>query len=177
MQLKNSKLTYGLIAILFHWVMTILMIGLIILGLYMVKLPAGLEKLTFYGWHKEFGFLVLMLATLRLIWRLSNQLPELSTPLWEKLAARGVHWLFYGFMFALPLTGWLLTSAAGFSFTFFDIAIIPTIIEPNHQLKHFIKEIHEWLAYGLIGAIVLHMIASFKHHFKDKDNVLRRIFP
>jgi len=74
--------------------MAILLIGLIILGLYMTSLPISLEKLKLYGWHKEYGLLALWLVILRLGWRLGNAVPVLSLPLWERIAARGVHWAF-----------------------------------------------------------------------------------
>src|SRR5579862_1112029 len=110
MQLKNSGTHYGLIAITLHWVMAILLIGLLALGLYMVGVPVSLEKLKLYGWHKEYGILALLLVLIRLVWRFTNVTPRLSLPLLEKLAARTVHWAFYGFMIAMPITGWLITS-------------------------------------------------------------------
>src|SRR5215471_15583911 len=100
MLLTNSNIHYGKIAIVLHWVMAVLLIGLLIVGLYMVRLPIGLEKLKMYGWHKEYGILALMLVIVRFTWRLTNKTPYLNIPLLEKIAARTVHWLFYVFMFA-----------------------------------------------------------------------------
>lgn len=123
MLIKNSLDHYGIVAIFLHWLMAILIIGLLTLGLYMVSLPVSLEKLKFYGWHKEYGFLVLALAMLRILWRMINITPSLSLPWWEKLAAYSMHWAFYGFMFAMPITGWLITSAAGLPASF--LACLP----------------------------------------------------
>jgi cytochrome b561 len=173
--IKNTTTHYGLVAILLHWVMAILMIGLLILGLYMVRLPISLEKLKLFGWHKEYGFLVLALAILRLLWRLSNTTPALALPMWEKLSARSVHWLFYGFMFALPITGWLITSAAGLPVSFFGLFTLPTVIEPNQELIKIFEDLHQWFAYALIAIMLLHIAAALKHHFIDKDDILRRI--
>nr|WP_255305194.1 cytochrome b [Legionella jamestowniensis] len=177
MRLKNSESAYGLVSIFFHWLIAILMIGLIILGLYMVRLPISLQKLKLYGWHKEFGFLVLGLTILRLLWRWINTSPILLLPWWEKFAARAVHWIFYGFMFALPITGWLITSAAGLPASFFGLITLPDLIAPNEELRPLFEEIHEWLAYGLIAFILLHTAAALKHHFIDKDDILRRMIP
>jgi cytochrome b561 len=173
--LKNTINRYGLVAILLHWVMAILIIGLLILGLYMVRLPIGLEKLKLFGWHKEYGFLVLILVTIRILWRLINTTPKLLLPAWEKRAARGVHWLFYGFMFALPLTGWLISSAAGLPVSFFGLFTLPNLIGANEGLVELFEEAHEWLAYGLIAIILLHTAAALKHHFIAKDDILRRM--
>ena len=175
MQITNSEDRYGLIAILLHWLMAILIIGLLVLGLYMVTLPISLEKLKLYGWHKEYGLLALALVIFRLFWRLSNTTPRLSLPLWEKFAARSVHWAFYGFMFAMPITGWLITSAAGLPVSFFGLFVLPDLVSPNEELRQLFQEIHEWVGYGLIVTIILHASAALKHHFINKDNILRRM--
>ncbi|WP_026069508.1 cytochrome b [Legionella tunisiensis] len=175
MRIKNTTDKYGVVAISLHWILAILMIGLLILGIYMVELPVSLQKLKLYGWHKEYGFLVLALAIIRIIWRFANTTPHLSIPAWEEFAARAVHWAFYGFMFALPITGWLITSAAGLPASFFGLFTLPNLIAPNEELRLLFQEIHEWLGYTLIAFIALHVAAALKHHFIDKDDVLRRM--
>ncbi len=176
MQLKNSETQFGVVAIFFHWLMAVLLIAMLALGLYMVRLPVSIEKLKLYGWHKEYGMVVLVLAVLRSIWRVSNLVPELALPWWEVIAARAVHYAFYGFMFALPITGWLITSASGLPVSFFGLFVVPDIISSHPDLIHLFKKIHKWLGYGLIAAIVLHVGAALKHHFIDKDDILRRMF-
>lgn len=177
MHFKNNNTHFGLIAISLHWLMAVLIIGLLGVGLYMVSLPAAPEKFKLYGWHKEFGLLVLALAFFRLCWRLINTNPHLNLPLLERMAARLVHWALYGFMFAMPLTGWLLSSAAGFAPSFFGLFTLPTLVAPNEQLLAIFKVTHRWIAYGLIAAITLHALAALKHHFYDKDDILRRMWP
>lgn len=176
MLIKNTTDRFGIVAILLHWIIAILIIGMLTLGLYMTELPIGLEKLKFYGWHKEFGILILMLVIVRFIWRLSNLTPTLAIlPWWEKLGARIMHWALYGFMFAMPMTGWLMSSAAGLSVSFFGLFTLPNFVMPNEQLFKLLAEIHEWLGFGLIAAIIGHTAAALKHRFIDKDNILRRI--
>lgn len=175
MQLKNSADRFGVIAILFHWVMAIIIIFLLCLGLYMADLPVGLSKLKYYGLHKELGMLVLFLVSLRIIWREMNITPALKLPPLEKFAARAMHFLFYIVMFAMPITGWLVTSAAGLSVSFFGLFTIPTIISADPVKLEWLEEVHGWLAYALIAMIVLHVIAALKHHFIDKDDILRRM--
>jgi cytochrome b561 len=175
MQIRNSQNDYGIVAILLHWVMAILLIGLLILGLYMAGVPISLEKLKLYGWHKEYGILALLLVIIRIIWRLSNMTPRLSLPLWEKIAARAVHWTFYAFMFAMPITGWLITSAAGLPVSFFGLFVLPNLIAPDNQLLKLFEQIHHWLGYGLIALMVLHVSAALKHHYINKDDTLRRM--
>jgi cytochrome b561 len=175
MQLTNTDTRYGFVAIFLHWLMTIIIIGLLALGLYMVQLPISHEKLKLYGWHKEFGLLVLMLVVIRLTWRLINMTPRLVLPLWEKIAARGAHWTLYLLMFAMPLTGWLITSAAGLPPSFFGLFVLPTLIQPNDQLLHVFQAMHQWIGYSFIAVIALHMSAALKHHFINRDDILRRM--
>lgn len=175
MLIKNTENRFGLIAILLHWIMALLIIGLLILGLYMVSLPIGFQKLKLYGWHKEYGFLVLFLVIIRLFWRIINITPTLSIPWYERIAARFVHWAFYFFMFAMPITGWLMTSAAGVSASFFGLFTLPNLIAPNKEWHQLFEITHEWLGYGLILTIFLHICGALKHHFIDKDKILRRM--
>jgi cytochrome b561 len=177
MRIKNNEERYGFVAIFLHWLLAILLIGLLILGIYMVNLPISLEKLKLYGLHKEYGLLAFALAIIRLGWRLINITPRLSIPWLEIIAARVVHWSFYGFMFALPITGWLITSAAGLPASLFGLVTLPNLIAPNPELMPLLQTIHKWLGYGLIATIILHTSAAFKHHFINKDDILRRMTP
>lgn len=173
---KNTPTHFGAVAIFLHWLMAILVIGLLCLGLYMTGLPVSLQKLKFYGWHKEFGVLVFMLVIVRLAWRLSNLTPTLANlPWWEKLGARAMHYAFYIFLFAMPITGWLMSSAAGLPVSFFGLFTLPVVIGADDHLRALLAEIHKWLAYGLIAAIAGHTAAAFKHHFIDQDDILRRM--
>ena len=177
MQIKNSEKSYGIIAISLHWAMAILLIALLVLGLYMVGLAISLQKLKLYGWHKEYGILALILVIARLAWRFANITPLLSElPLLEIIAARAVHWVFYVLMFAMPITGWFITSAAGLPVSFFGWFVLPDLISPNENLMQLFQLLHKWLGYGLIATILLHTAAALKHHFINKDDILRRMF-
>ena len=175
MNLKNTDSHFGFITIFIHWIMAVLIIGLLVLGIYMVNLPISLQKLKMYGWHKEYGLLALALVIARLIWRWINVTPQLALPVLEKIAARSVHYSFYLFMFAMPITGWLITSAAGLPASFFGLVTLPNLISPNEALRPLLQEIHKWVGYGLIGTIILHASAALKHHFINRDDILKRM--
>jgi cytochrome b561 len=176
MRIKNDEYHYGLVAIIFHWLIAILIIGLLSVGLYMINLPIGIQKLKLYGWHKEFGILVLGLVILRVMWRLTNATPVLNLPWYERIGARLAHFALYILMLAMPLSGWLMSSAAGLSPSFFGLFTLPNLVAPNEELRELFAWAHEWLAYGLIAIIVVHTLAALKHHFIDKDDILRRMF-
>ncbi len=175
----NSEQRYGSVAQVLHWVMALLIIIMIVLGLYMVRLPINATKLKLYGYHKALGVLVLMLACLRLSWRLINQNPRLPNemPTWQKLAAHGVHYAFYFFMFALPLTGWMLSSASGLPVSFFGLFLLPDLISPNEHWRFLLQTAHQWLGYGLLLALCAHVGAALQHHFINKDDILKRMLP
>lgn len=176
MQITNTNDHFGLITILLHWIMAVLLIGLVIMGLYMTWIPWSTTKLELYGWHKEYGILALFLVILRIIWRIQNVLPSLSSlPTWEKIAARTVHVIFYLLMIVIPITGWLITSAAGLPVSFFGLFVLPNLVSSNQENIALFETIHEWLNYGLIAIFCLHVSAALKHHFINKDDILRRI--
>ena len=179
MLFKNTNIRYGAIAVLFHWIMAAIVIGMLCLGLFMVRLPVSLEKLSLYGWHKSFGILVLMLVILRLSWRLMSVIPPLPEALhqWQKLAAHASHWALYLCLFLMPLSGWLMSSAAGLPVSFFGWFVLPTLIAPDPSWRVYFLTIHQFTAFGLIGLIGLHTAAALQHHFIEKDNILRRMLP
>jgi len=177
--IKNTLGRYGLVTMILHWLMALIIIGLLIVGLYMVDLPFGMKRLRFYGWHKEFGILILMLVCIRLAWRMGNMTPPMPVemPRWQHVAAVAVHYAFYFLMVALPITGWMISSASGLSVSFFGLFVLPDLITPNEHWRILLSQIHKWLAYGLIAAICGHMGAALLHHFYYKDDILRRMLP
>lgn len=177
--LRNSMHKYGSISQSLHWLMALLIILMLALGLYMVNLPLSALKLKLYGWHKQIGVLILMLACVRLLWRWVNLIPPYPDhmPLWQKFAAHSVHVALYIFMFAMPITGWMLSSASGLPISFFGLFTLPDLIAPNEDLRPILVLTHRWLGYALIGALLAHIGAALQHHFIDKDDILRRMLP
>ncbi|HEY0722205.1 MAG TPA: cytochrome b [Gammaproteobacteria bacterium] len=181
-QFANTALRYGIVAIVFHWLMAVLLIFLIGVGLYMVSLPdAGFDttKIVLILYHKENGILALALGALRLAWRVGNVLPTLveTIPDWQKVAARFVHLTFYGLIFALPISGWLMSSAAGIPVYLFGVYTLPDFIPHNDHHFHLLIAIHKWLSYVLIACIALHAGAALRHHFLLRDETLKKMLP
>ena len=180
--LANTPQRYGSIAILLHWAMAALILGLIASGLYMVRLPdVGFDtwKITLILAHKALGMLALVAVALRLLWRWANVLPKLvdGLPEWQRVAARFVHLAFYALMFALPVTGWLMSSAGGYPTPFFGWFTVPDLIGFNESLFRLFIAMHRWLGYTLLLLLVLHAGAALQHHLGLRDETLRRILP
>lgn len=179
--LMNTDQRYGAVAIALHWLMVVLLIALTLVGLYMSGLPDvgfNKNKILLVLYHKEYGILALGLASVRLAWRVGNVLPVLveNLPDWQKVAARFVHLSFYALMFALPISGWLMSSAAGIPVYFFGIRLPDFIAQDEYLFQAFI-EIHKWLGYALIVLIVVHSGAALRHHFFYRDDTLKKMLP
>ncbi len=179
---RNSMRRYGGVAIALHWTMAILLIVLVAMGLYMTRLPdVGFDqvKIRLIIYHKELGIVALWLAMMRFAWRFGNELPSLvrGMPEWQMVAARFVHLCFYALMFALPMTGWLMSSAAGFPVPFFGLFYLPDLIGYNEHHFQVLLQVHHWLAYALIPFICVHVGAALRHHFVSRDDTLRKMLP
>jgi cytochrome b561 len=182
MQFRNSEHGYGMAAMTLHWLMALLLTVLVVLGLYMTRLPdVGFDtwKIELVLLHKQLGILALALGAVRLGWRVGNVLPRLveSLPEWQKVAARFVHLCFYALMFALPLTGWLMSSAAGIPVWLFGLVTLPDLVSHNEDLFYVLIEVHDFLGYALVGCMAAHVGAALTHHFVMRDATLIGMLP
>jgi cytochrome b561 len=171
---------YTTTAILLHWLTALLIVCAFTLGVIMTDIP-GLTptKLKYYSWHKWLGVTVFAIACLRALWRLSHTPPPLpaSTPQWQKKASDGVHLLLYLLIFAVPVSGYLYTLAAGVPVVYLGLFQLPAIIAPNPELKPLLKEVHYVVTMTMAGLVALHFLAALKHHFIDRDGLLKRMLP
>ena len=171
---------YTNIAILVLWLHALMISGAFTMGLVMTDMP-GLSptKLKYYSWHKWAGVTILALACLRLLWRLTHKAPPYpaSMPGWQKTAANALHSLLYVLMFAVPLSGYFYTLAAGFPVVYFGLFELPVLIAKNAELKPVLKEVHFWLNMTLAATVAVHVAAALKHHFIDRDGVIARMLP
>ncbi len=169
--------TYTPVAKSLHWLMAVLILGLLALGIYMHELPLSPQKLTLYSWHKWAGVSVFALVWLRLAWRVTHRPPALpasmSPPM--RLAAHAGHTALYGLMVVIPVTGWLMSSAKGFQTVWFGVLPIPDLVGRDKALGDFLQEAHEALNLLLMLTLGGHLAAALWHHFVLKDDTLRRM--
>jgi len=98
-------------------------------------------------------------------------------PAWQRMAATATHHLLYILMFAVPLTGWLMSSAKGFQTVWFGVLPLPDLLEKNRELGKVLEEVHEVLNFTMAALVVAHLGAALKHHFLERDDVLTRMLP
>jgi len=178
---------YTLVAIILHWVMAAGIIALFVMGLVMVH--GGLEPsrlFALYQLHKSIGITVLLAAFLRLAWRLTHRPPPLpeAMPEREKKAAHVGHWLLYGFLFGLPLTGWGLVSSSVYGIPTVLFGVVPwpdlpvfSNVADKAPVEGVMKIVHAYGAYVLMAVVGVHVLAALRHHFWVRDSVLRRMLP
>jgi len=162
-----------------HWLMAALLFGLLALGFYMHDLPLSPEKLKLYSWHKWAGVTAFVLVGFRLLWRRTHRPPALpdSMPKLMQVAAHAGHLLLYVLMIAIPLTGWLMSSAKGFQTVYFGLLPIPDLLEKNKEVGDLLVVVHKSLNLLFVAVLAGHIGAALKHHFIAKDDILTRMLP
>ncbi len=170
---------YTRTAVALHWLLALGLLGALSVGFYMHDLPLSPAKLKIYSWHKWAGVTLFLLAVLRLLWRTGHRPPAApaTMPRWQQVGAEAVHHLLYLLMLAIPLSGWLMSSAKGFQTVYFGLLPIPDLIGKDPDLGKQLKEVHEMLNFLLIGLVAAHAAAALKHHLIDRDDVLSRMLP
>jgi cytochrome b561 len=179
--LRDRQDTFGWGTIVLHWMIALLIVGLIVLGYVMTRPDIDPElQFSLYQWHKSFGMTALALAFIRLVWWLANIHPDpvASLSALERRASSVTHAFLLALTIAVPLAGWAIasTSTLNIPTLFFNRVLIPHLpMEKSEAAEIFWSDAHAWLAYGLAGLVVLHAGAALLHHFWQGDEVLRRM--
>jgi cytochrome b561 len=171
-----SVARYTTIAVALHWLVALLIFAGFPLGLYMVELPLSPDKLRLYSYHKWIGVTVLMLVAVRLAWRATHLPPPLpGMPVWQRRTSGAVHALLYVLMFAVPLSGWLMSSAKGFPTVWFGVLPLPDLVAKNRELGDLLANVHKVLNFTLLALVVVHIGAALHHHFIERRPFLQRM--
>lgn len=183
----NSEKRYGIVAMVLHWLIAVAIITLLVVGKYMHGLPnTDPNKFVLYQLHKSSGLTVLMLSFARIVWRLVNVVPPqpAAMPMWQRWAAGLSHLAFYVLIVAIPLSGWAVasTSSSGVPTLWFGLFEVPSLPglpegEARGDAHELFEEVHELLGNLMILLLIVHVGAALKHHFWDRDTVLRRMLP
>ena len=177
MLIGNTQRSYGLVTQLVHWGTVFLIAWLFWLGFTMTDLPLSPEKFEVYALHKSLGLTVLTVAVLRLIWRHLFPRPAFEGEMsgFERIAAHVSHIGFYLLMLAIPLTGWMYSSATAIPVSWFGLITLPNLVGASEPLAKTLEQTHELLGYLLLALIALHVAGALKHHFVGRDRTLMRM--
>ena len=183
----TAKGRYSPVGVAFHWTMAALILFQLGWGWWVSRLPVGGEKLAGYQVHSDVGLLILVLATLRLPWRLwiTDPINDADGPGWRSRVAHWTAWTFYLCFFGLPLSGWAMWSALGDGDPLLVAGVIPWPQMPFATLDRewqwaimdWSENAHQLLIVVLVILIPLHIGAALQHHFWHRDDVLEAILP
>lgn len=179
MNLRNSEDRYGAVAQLLHWGMLILFVALYLIAESMEEMPKGPDKFELIGLHKSLGVTALLLVLARVGWRFASPPPVTAAdlnPMQQKVAG-ALHILLYICMFAMPISGYVMSMAGGHAIEVFGLFSLPDLVGESHDLKEFAEEAHEVTWVIIMILVGLHAVAALFHHFVAKDSVLRRMLP
>ena len=163
---------------LLHWLSALLIIGLFFLGLWM-------RSLDYYSsWyqtapniHKQVGLLLLSIMALRLLWRLKTpaMAPLTNHKPWEIKLSHVVHVILYIGVFVILISGYLISTADNKGIEILGLFEVPALITAIEQQEDIAGLVHEYVAYGLMAFVGLHIVGALKHHIIDKDKTLKRM--
>ena len=176
MALHNTSSSYGSIAKIFHWGMAAIFTGLFLGAYIMMDMPSSEPKFFIYGIHKSLGILVLILAAARLMWKLfsATPLPAAGTPNWQIFLAKLAHFGLYILMFAMPMSGYVMSSAGGHPVKLFGLSL-PSLISQNPEIAKLARNGHTWVSYAILALVSAHIIGALYHHWIRKDETLKRM--
>ena len=171
---------YSKVAILFHWLIAILVIANFVLASMAEDLPREAQG-ALMAPHKALGVSILFLSVLRLFWRIGHKPPPLPESIagWQAGLGKFVHLLFYFLIIAVPLSGWLMASAHPKAppVDFFGLFDITMPIGKDEGLAGIGHEVHEILTKPLFILILLHILGALKHQFADRLAFTQRMRP
>ncbi|MDO5611071.1 MAG: cytochrome b [Pseudomonadota bacterium] len=179
MSIRNTS-TWGGVSKALHWLIAALILGQGIFGLVMGDIGSRSTQLQLYGLHKSIGFTILALVVLRLLWRLLAGAPPAvaGTAKWQHTLASATHVALYVLMFVVPISGWVLSSAAGgYNQGWFGLFDVPSLVAQNSTLRDLAGEVHEISFWLLMLLAFGHVAAALYHHLFLNDATLRRMLP
>jgi cytochrome b561 len=178
--LRNTTVVWAWPAKLLHWIAAIAILILLVHGGWMTHMAPRPDRLTNYNWHAALGYDLLLLVILRMLWRWANPVPALPSDLqpWERVAARASHVGLYLLMLGASVTGWALAATFRTPMTkdLFGLPVPQIVASQDRSMHALFEQSHTILSYLLVALVVVHLVASFRHHFIKHNDVLRRMW-
>lgn len=174
--LKNTINSYGSVTKFFHWLIAIILLCMFVSGYNLEDFNISWLRKA----HKAFGFLVLLLVVVRLLWRFGNITPayDPKMPKWMVFAAHSMHYLLYALMITVPLAGFIASNAGQYPVSFLFLFDMPSLFATKDiELAKTAMFIHRQVAFIFGWIIGAHVLAAIYHHFIKKDNILKRMLP
>ena len=174
-----AQARYSRVAMWFHWIIATLIIVNLLIGYFHDDLGKSASHQAI-SLHKSIGLTVLLLSLGRLLWRLGHRPPAFEGVMarWEATMARAAHWLFYGLMVGLPLSGWLMVSGGKYPTMFFGLFTVPGLpVHGGRESHEFWETTHTVLGYAMLVLLLLHVAGALKHIADGKRHLVGRMAP
>ncbi|MFT4937616.1 MAG: cytochrome b561 [Paraglaciecola sp.] len=174
--LKDTSTSYGWMTIIAHWLTGVVVVSMFTVGLWMVDLDYYSQWYkTAPHYHKSAGLVLALFTIVRILWKMKQISPKTLGENWERRIAKIAHWLLYVLLGSMFFSGYLISTADGRGIDVFNWFMLPSLGEIIDNQEDVAGQIHEWIAYGLIGLASFHALAALKHHILDKDQTLIRM--
>lgn len=166
-------------AISLHWLMVVGVVLAVGFGLGTVYINDTQTSRSALEVHQTVGFIMLLLALARLVWRFTHKPPPApeGMPVSQKVAAALMHWTLYLFLLGMPISGYVGLAARGRPITVFGLFDLPHVVPRSFDLSGDAQTLHYYAQFAMYALIVLHIAAALYHHFILKDGILARMLP
>ena len=178
MHIKNTEKEYGIISKTLHWLVLVVFFTLLTIAAISGELPRGdPEKQELVLLHASFGLLMLFVLTARLLWRWSNVTPARMPhiPTWQHVLSRAVHYGLYLLLIAQAVSGMARFATAGYEVPFFGLFEVAFPMDKDEAMNELVGTLHGIFPILVLALLGLHILAALYHHFKLKDDTLRRM--
>jgi len=176
MSLKNTYQDYGAISKLLHLLVALSVIGMLVIGFFMDDIKFIVPNVG--AIHKVTGLIVLSLAGLMILWETFNQKPAypITMPRWQQILAKTIQHSLLLLIILMPLSGWIMATAAGKPPAILGFALPMPFIPQSHGLKEFFGQTHSVLAWIILAFVSIHALGAIKHWIIDKDGIMQRMW-
>jgi len=177
MSLRNTEESYGKLTIILHWLMAIVIIGLIVAGFSIDFMEKGDFRSFVIGTHKATGFILIFIGLFRWYWMLTSKTPSIleGTTKAETGIAHGTKWMLMLLLLVMPISGMLMSMFHGYGINLYGLIEVTPWVEKNKEVAQIFGQIHEIAAYLISLMIGLHLLGAVRHHFIKKDDTLNRM--
>jgi cytochrome b561 len=162
-----------------HWLILVLVMSQVYLAVAAFRSTDPVREAELLNVHRPLGLTIFVLMLARLVWRLLNAQPRPVANLsgLQRGLARATHWMLYGLLLLIPLTGWLKAGAESISVSYFGLFTVPGLAGPDEALTQSLRAVHLYLNTALLVLVPIHVLAALWHHFWRRDETLRRMWP
>lgn len=177
---QEPILRYSNVAVALHWLTAALLVAQVVIGFTFHRLlEQGPQRAEVFAWHKTLGAVILVIALIRLAYRLMNPPPPFppELPGWERVASVWTHRLFYFLLIVVPLTGLIAVSDRGPTTGLVGGIPLPTVPGISEATGDLSGEVHRFLVYGTLLLLVAHIVAPLWHRFMLRDRTTARMPP